>query len=272
MCLICIVKCHWAKQALVIWLLAIAISAVLFSDYLVSSGPGCLQAFVCGIAAPCHDPAMQWMIVLCLASYLTMFLVLEHRLTRAPAFHLPYSIANSANFWLSAFITPALLRYALTYGTASQSTQVPVVLAGIVFGKAICAWTAGGLTIRDSTAFSTVEAERDRAQRMREMIFILLMLLAGAASWQPAAAVKAQYHGISRWSGSWSNPNLYGLLMGTGIVLAVGLVIVYLKQSKSRNVKVALGIIAASVMSLGLRGLSKQSGRKRCLHKSFDYN
>jgi len=32
-----------------------------------------------------------------------------------------------------------------------------------------------------------------------------------------------QYHSAIRWSGVWDNPNFYGLLMGTGVVLALGI-------------------------------------------------
>ena len=40
--------------------------------------------------------------------------------------------------------------------------------------------------------------------------------------WHLEAGETFQYRGQTRWSGPWDNPNIFGLLMGTGIALAIG--------------------------------------------------
>ena len=51
---------------------------------------------------------------------------------------------------------------------------------------------------------------------------ILVVLLALASVWHTEAVHTFEYHGQTRWSGPWDNPNLFGLLMGTGAALAAG--------------------------------------------------
>jgi hypothetical protein len=46
-----------------------------------------------------------------------------------------------------------------------------------------------------------------------------------------------QYRGQQRWTGPWDNPNLYGILMGVGAVLAVGLFVQSLKANVSRRIQ-----------------------------------
>jgi hypothetical protein len=53
----------------------------------------------------------------------------------------------------------------------------------------------------------------------------LTLLLASAALCHPARGMEFFYRGQTRWTGPWDNPNLYGLLMGVGTVLAVGLLV-----------------------------------------------
>lgn len=84
-----------------------------------------------------------------------------------------------------------------------------------------------------SSDFGATSVEREFAQRMRVVILVLLALLAASALWQPEATRQFQYRGIPRWNGAWDNPNLYGLLMAVGVVLAVGLLI----QNSTSNIR-----------------------------------
>ena len=62
-----------------------------------------------------------------------------------------------------------------------------------------------------------------------------------AAVWHPPGAIRFQYRGVPRWSGPWDNPNIFGLLMGTGVVLGAGFAISGLRAGlKTRKSDVAV--------------------------------
>jgi hypothetical protein len=54
------------------------------------------------------------------------------------------------------------------------------------------------------------------------IVFVLVFLLAVGALWPMETGYTFQYRGAERWSGVWDNPNIFGLLTGAGLVLAVG--------------------------------------------------
>jgi O-antigen ligase len=105
------------------------------------------------------------------------------------------------------------------------------------------------------------------ASRPTFVLTMLVLLLACASLWQPEYGMEFQYHGQRRWTGPWDNPNIYGILMGVGAILAVGLLVSRLKakgQSRStsecgtrsaewpRWVKIILLLTAAGLCALGL--------------------
>ncbi|MGO8931299.1 MAG: O-antigen ligase family protein [Limisphaerales bacterium] len=57
---------------------------------------------------------------------------------------------------------------------------------------------------------------------MGTVIGVLILLLAGAAVWQAEPGHLFQYRSQGRWTGPWDNPNTFGILMGVGVILAVG--------------------------------------------------
>ncbi len=65
----------------------------------------------------------------------------------------------------------------------------------------------------------------------RNFLLGLVMLLA-VASWCQLDMTDSFYHG-PRWMGLWNNPNTYGMLMGTGVALAIGL----LPETRSSEVR-----------------------------------
>ena len=190
------------------------------------------------------------MVVLCLACYFVMLLILEKRggsiplsthcmglkvgqVSRLPGERSTSEASSSPtqaggtpalpshalicrnrfnpNLWLAALVGLVLLRYALAYGVAVHSTQVLVLLAGIVFGKVMSAWARW---------------QDDKIERRAIWLTgLLVCLFAGGALWQPEVTRHFQYHGIPRWNGAWDNPNLYGLLMAVGVVLAIGQIV-----------------------------------------------
>jgi hypothetical protein len=196
--------CKSIATALKLGLVAILLFTLLFADGILRKTPGFFGSIITEITAVFRDPSTQWMVVLCLACYFILFLILERRLS--PHDRL-WQLGN-ANLWLSTSLALVLLRYAFAYQAASRSMQVCILLGGIVCGKAVSAWVC----------WRNGHVERHTAW----FVSLLICFLACSALWQPEMTRAFQYHGITRWSGVWDNPNLFGLLMGTGVVLAVG--------------------------------------------------
>jgi O-antigen ligase len=71
-----------------------------------------------------------------------------------------------------------------------------------------------------SSIFNPLSSSRQHA-----ILGILILLLSVAALWHPERGMEFFYRGQPRWTGPWDNPNLFGVLMGVGTVLAVGLLI-----------------------------------------------
>ncbi len=204
---------------------------------------------------------------------------------------------SNPDFWLTGLVGMVLLRYAFAYETAARSLQPLVLLVGIVFGKGVALWARslkskvqglklGGDASSGCATFSPSEAERVSApsslnhqlstfNRTQAILSILVFLLAASALWQPEYGMDFQYRGQRRWTGPWDNPNLYGLLMGVGTVLAVGLFFSRLKAKDSsrpgaecppfnyqlKTIHYAQGLLLLAAAGLCAYGLVKSYSR-----------
>ena len=182
----------------------LVIGGALLSQFVfLNSCPEWLRFVVREIAAVCRDSSTQCIVNLCLASNIMISLVLEHRSFPQDNW---WRFGNP-NLWLAGLVTLVVSRNILTHDGASHSTKVAIFLTGIVFGKAICVW---------------IRWRADKIEpRAIWLVYFLVGILVGEVFW-PAETREFQYHGITRWSGVLENPNLYGLLMGTGVILAAG--------------------------------------------------
>ncbi len=149
------------------------------------------------------SPETQWRVFLGCAAYFVIFAVFEvrrfNRKASGPAAPVP---------WLIGTVFIAALSYALNYSAASISTQALVLVAGAALGQGVKTWFGrreGGQEVFVIATFS--------------------ILTSVAFIWWGSAGTGFQYRGQARWSGPWDNPNIYGLLMGVGIVLAMGLLL-----------------------------------------------
>lgn len=252
-----------------------SLGLALLSTWIVSgNAPGGWRMVGVEIQAAGRDAGTQWMVVVCLMSYLVTFLFLERRIapqenventetetggrrarpeppeTGSRSF--PFAIlaffrgkiANT-DFWLVGFVGLVLLRYAFAYETASRSLSPLVLLAGIVFGKGVALWGAweprlkvkgSGLNLGEGSNAESppINFQPSTLNKARAILTVLVLLLACASQWQPDHGMEFQYRGQRRWTGAWDNPNLYGLLMGVGTVLAVGLFVQSLKSKGQR--------------------------------------
>ena len=156
----------------------------------------------------CRNPETQWVVMLCAGIYLVTFTLLQSH-HRSPCF---WHISNP-DLWLMSALLIAGFAYALNYSTSSRSLDVITLLTGAIAGKG-----AGTLV--------PWRSEIHRIKHSIAMIVILIIsVLAFASLLHPNISSTFQYHGQTRWSGPWNNPNVCGLLMGTGIVLAIGMAV-----------------------------------------------
>jgi hypothetical protein len=150
----------------------------------------------------------QWIIFLCLCTYSLWLLKLRHINT------LPFFNPTNPPLWLACLLLINALVFVVKF---APSTEILIFASSVLLGQA-----AGCLRIWMS-----------KAQFGADIVSVTVAILTGLLS--IASVVKTdsdqsfQYHNQSRWSGLWDNPNIFGLLMGTGVVLALGFLIENLK-------------------------------------------
>ena len=72
-----------------------------------------------------------------------------------------------------------------------------------------------------------------------------MALLLGAAMWQAETENLFRYRGQARSAGPWDNPNTFGMLMGVGLVLAVGKLVQSLKPKVQIRPSAEFGVRSA---------------------------
>ncbi len=203
------------------------------------------------IAAAIRDPGMQWIVMLGVFVYFAIFNLIRIRRRGRGFFKL-----DNFNIWLVSAVWIAVMVYFLNYRAGAQSTAALVLLTGVTLGQGAGAWS-------EWRGCKNIEVTRI-------VIYSLLALLFGASLWWGNyTGENPLYRGQARWAGPWDNPNTYGLLMGTGLVLAVAQLI----QSSDFNAQspgsdqqqwkylwLARAILAVAIISLGM-GLLKSYSR-----------
>ena len=187
-------------QALITTFIALVLFLCLFADRL-AYGSSAFGSILREVAATCRDAGSQWMVFLCLAVYFVVCNLLRLRLADR-CFWSP----NNPDLWLAGALGAGSLVYALNYSAAAASTQALALLAGATLGQGLAVWT---------------EWRRDIGSRNRLLLVLMALLLVGAL-WPPKVGRDFAYHGHARWTGLWNNPNIFGLLMGMGTVVAAG--------------------------------------------------
>ena len=185
-----------------------------------------------------RDPGTQWMVFACAGVYFLAFIVLRMRLAGGcwarvgevgrlriedggsrlrTALGLAVQWLEEPAFWLSGLLVLAVLAYGINYTEAVKATNALTLLGAAMVGQAIAYW----------------ESRKQKAKSRnvgRETVLALILLLAVAAVWQAEPGHLFQYRGQGRWTGPWDNPNTFGMLMGVGAVLAIGLGVLSLKS------------------------------------------
>ena len=111
--------------------------------------------------------------------------------------------------WLLGAILAGAVVYILQYSDSFHTTQAVSWFGGAALGQSLVSRLRRGTRV-------------DRALLLFTIVTLIIILCVGEVlSIQYGIVFK--YHDHLRWSGLLDNPNIWGLLMGTGIVLAEGL-------------------------------------------------
>lgn len=153
------------------------------------------------------DSQTQWAIVASLWIYFLGFLVLEYRLGRC---HPWWHWANPF-LWVFGLVGLGTGRYLCDWRFGRDQLPFVTMFAGVVFGLLVRNWV---LWPDDAQV---------RAKRARFVLGVMIIVLGMLALIQPPWGVTYQYRGELRWKGIWEGPNTYGMMMSTGVVLAIGM-------------------------------------------------
>lgn len=181
----------------------------------------------------------QWMLLVCLAVWCGTFLFLTFSLKDLP---------------LIGLLLIAMAAYLIGYASAPPATDAIILLAGVTLGKGACVITERGMWSAECVSeFRTPNSE------FRILLVGLILLLAFGSWWH--LDVARNFYPGTRWTGLWDNPNIYGMLMGAGLVLAIGLLARVRSSQKSTNKIVwdarslslrIIPFITAGMMAVGL--------------------
>jgi len=213
----------------------------LFSAGVWETSPGVFGFIFREVTSVLEDPRTQWVIFLFFLVYFAAFMVWRmssHFKAGTADSALRLAQYHGACLWILFALSICAVNYACNY---SSSTEALMFIAGALLGQGIVAWA--GLEVRN-------QRPEVRNRLWFSAIFILITLLALAASWTGDVRHGFEYQGRSRWTGPWGNPNLFGLLMAAGVLLAAGLAGQSLK-SKVQSPKGMIAKYAAVTWCLG---------------------
>jgi hypothetical protein len=196
-------------------LMAVFLVGCLLAGGVGRAASGLVGSVIRDISAGLRDSGTQGLVFGCLAVYFPVFYLLRRRAEVGLIPHGPDGAPQCG-------VAPPLLRHArilclaCALGTGAMlyaidpnpSTLALTWLAGAVIGKVFAFWT--GLSGRPPASPLLTG-------------FLLIALLTLASVWNVDSGRAYVYQRQERWCGPWANPNLFGLLMGTGMVLAIGI-------------------------------------------------
>lgn len=228
----------WVARALAV----AALSLCLFSEWLVGRSMGFTGSLLREVQAVFRDAETQWMVMACLVVYFLTFLLLDRAGFR--------KIRCMPKMTLVALVLFALLAYVRCYHTAVGPLSALTLMGGIVIGQAFAFWI--GQEPRNGTGPAPAVF----------IAFTLVLLLAAASVWHPNDNYAAYaYLGKQRWTGPWTNPNTFGVLMGVGFVMAAGLLICFWRQpNRTWKAWLAMCLSFCAMAPLGF-GLARSYSR-----------
>ena len=117
---------------------------------------------------------------------------------------------NNPDLWLTAFTAASLAGFFTGHSGWSPGNETFVLIWGIILGKGAGLWLA-----------RLTAGQNQRIIRQSIVIFTVWLLM----GMQGATGGIYRYYDQFRWTGMWDSPNTFGLLMGVGVVLALGVLL-----------------------------------------------
>jgi len=212
--------------------LLLAIVAAFLFGYVLNSQSGILREFQAALLS------VEWMLLACITIWCGSFIFLTFRLNDLP---------------LIGLLLIAVATYFIGYAESSRAADAIILLAGVTLGRGAQFLLQSGNNSEfriQNSEFGDISELRPPSSVLRIFLIGLILLLAFSSWWHLDLA--GAYHGL-RWMGLWNNPNIYGMLMGAGVVLAIGLR-AGMKKEELRMKKLLLGVllISAGMMTVGL--------------------
>jgi prepilin-type N-terminal cleavage/methylation domain-containing protein/prepilin-type processing-associated H-X9-DG protein len=186
--------------------LLLAVVAACLFGYALHSKSGIFREFEAALLS------VEWMLLVCLAIWCGTFIFLTVSLNDLP---------------LIGLLLIAMAVYFIGYSESSRAADVTIFLTGVTLGKGVRVFLSRS-SRRESAPIEHSEIQNqklgiDQSGLMSAATFhIGLVVLLAFASWWHLDMSANFYHG-PRWTGLWDNPDIYGMLMSAGFVLAVGL-------------------------------------------------
>src|ERR1035437_5390234 len=190
-------------------LIASVLLLCLFGECKGARQSGAFGAILSEVGAAASDLGTQWMVFVCASLYFLTFVILRRRLAAAGE----ELWLREPAYWVVGLIALSALAYTLDYSQAVKSGQALTLIGVAMLGQGAALWEGRRKNAEGRNQFSGTVAG------------VLIVLLAGAAVWHGEAGHLFEYHGQARWAGPWESPNTFGVLMGAGLVLAVGLLV-----------------------------------------------
>lgn len=156
------------------------------------------------------DSQIQWMLYVTIFIWCLISIILRFKLDDA---------------WLVGFLLIAAVIYFKNYLSAFEPTRAIILLAGVTLGR-VAAFLFQEKRYCDTFGYSFAALQ---TRKIKRDLILILILLFSLSSWLHFDMTGSIYHG-PRWMGLWNNPNVYGMLMGAGVVLAIGLLAQKLKS------------------------------------------
>ncbi len=216
--------------------LPLVIVIVCLFEYVLHSQSGIFREFQAALLSA------DWMLLACLAVWCGTFVFLTFRMKDLP---------------LIGLLLIAIAAYFIGYAEASRATDAVILLFGVTFGKGVRVLLSSNsrreLAPTESPEIKNQESGIGQSGLTSAATFLIgLVALLAFSAWWHLEVMKHFYPPGMRWTGLYDNPNIYGMLMGAGVTLAIGL-LAHNSKLKIKNSKLGwvLGI-AAGMMGVGL--------------------
>jgi len=154
----------------------------------------------------------QWMLLVCLCFWCCTLIFLTFSLK---------------DWWLILFLLGALGAFFINFAMVQSAIDAVILLTGITFCKgAKLLLKSGNISNAEAKiTINQIELQESKVQSSdtRKFLIGLIALMTISAFWHLEAANR--FYPGTRWTGLWDNPNIYGMLMGAGLTIAIGFIV-----------------------------------------------